>query len=148
MSTEAPASSSSRRQAVANTTSSRTSAPAVAAPRPPCTIHTSAIVSDKATIVGTQAVSIAESSVIHPFAKIDSTALRVQVGRNCIIAERAVVGSADQILVAGADDACVELEDYVSIETGATVSARRIGRGSVVEVNAVVGFGAELGKVS
>ena len=39
------------------------------------------------------------------------------------------------------------LEDYVVVEVGAVVEARRVGEGSVIEVNAKVGKGVVMGKV-
>jgi dynactin-6 len=41
----------------------------------------------------------------------------------------------------------VFIENGVVIETGAVVEARKIGEGSVVEVNARIGRGAIVGKV-
>jgi dynactin-6 len=42
----------------------------------------------------------------------------------------------------------VIMENYVVVEVGAMVEASRIGEGTIIEVNAKVGRGAVLGKVS
>jgi dynactin-6 len=40
------------------------------------------------------------------------------------------------------------IEDCVVIEVGATVEAKHVGEGSIIEINARVGKGAVIGKVS
>ncbi|TKA23432.1 hypothetical protein B0A54_17817, partial [Friedmanniomyces endolithicus] len=40
------------------------------ASKPPCTIHPSAIIADKAQITGSHTVEIGENAVIHPWARI------------------------------------------------------------------------------
>lgn len=90
-------------------------------------------------------MTIGEGCIIHPFAKITSAIAPVQIGSNCIIAERCSVG-----LITGSanhDGAAVTLEDHVSVETGAVVEAMRVGTGSVVEINARLGPRAVVGKV-
>ncbi|KAK4906240.1 hypothetical protein LTR28_000636, partial [Elasticomyces elasticus] len=57
--------------------SSRPPAPA----KPPCTIHPSAVISDRAILTGTHPISIAENTVLHPYARIDSTNGPVELGR-------------------------------------------------------------------
>lgn len=133
-----------RSRPTAISASSRASAAQLA--KPPCTIHPSTVISDKAIITGTFPVVIAENCIIHPFAKISSTAAPVHIGRNCIIAERATVGLSSGGTLQ--EDTAVVLEDNVSIENGAIVEAKRVGSGSVVEVNAIVGSRAVIGKVS
>ena len=39
------------------------------------------------------------------------------------------------------------IEDYVVLEVGAVVEAKRVGEGSIIEINATVGKGAVIGKV-
>ena len=115
-------------------------------PKPPCSIHPSAIISDKTIIVGTHPVSIGENVVLHPYAKISSNTGPVHIGKNCIVAERATIGLSDNPgTFAGTP---VELEDSVSIESGSVVQATRVGSGSIVEVNAILGPGVMVGKVS
>lgn len=114
-------------------------------PRPPCTIHPSAIISDKAIISGTYPVTIGENTVVHPYAKLSTANAPVVIGAHCIIAERASVGLGSR---SGEGlDFVVTVEDGVSIETGASVAGKRVGESSVVEVNGEVGAGAVVGKV-
>lgn len=132
----------SRRQAAATTA---TRSAASQAPKPPCSIHPSAIISDKAIITGTHPVTIGEGCVIHPFAKITSAIAPVRLGNNCIVAERSVVGLVSES--SNYEGAAVTLEDNVSIETGAVVEAASIGAGTVVEVSARVSSRTVVGKV-
>ncbi|TKA38341.1 hypothetical protein B0A54_10632 [Friedmanniomyces endolithicus] len=106
--------------------------------KPPCNIYPSAIIADKAQITGSHAVEIGENAVIHPWAKIRAEGGKVVIGQNSMVYEGATVGTVD-----GGD---VLIGDYVNIETGAVVEARSVGDGTTVEVNAVVGKGAVLGK--
>jgi dynactin-6 len=117
-----------------------TATPADLAPKPPCTIHTSAVVSEKAQITGSHPVEIGENTVIHPYAKIRSDRGSVKIGRNCTVCEKAVVGIAD-------GEGTVVIGDGVNIETGALVEAAIIGDGTSIEVRAIVGRASVLGKV-
>ena len=114
-------------------------------PKPPCSIHPSAIISDKAIIVGTHPVSIGENTVIHPYAKISSNTGAIRIGKNCIVAERTTVGLSDS--PGSFASTTVELEDSVSVETGAVVQAQRVGKGSTIEVNVVLAPGVVVGQV-
>ncbi|KAI9806082.1 MAG: hypothetical protein M1833_004489 [Piccolia ochrophora] len=132
---------------------STTSRPAAAskpppAPKPPTTISARAIISDTAIITGTHPVTIGESAVLHPRATLLASHGPVTVGANCIICERSVVG-----LSAAPSNGDVTLpvegvvvEDDVMIDVGAKVEASRVGEGSVIEVNAIIGRGAVIGK--
>lgn len=111
------------------------------AAKPPCTIHPSAIIADKAQITGSHQVAIGESAVIHPYARIRAEGGRVTIGKNTVVYERAVVGTAEG--VGGGD---VSIGDYVNIESGALVEAKSVGDGSTVEVNAMIREGAVLGE--
>ncbi|KAF1351072.1 trimeric LpxA-like protein [Delphinella strobiligena] len=135
-------STTSRRQPSSSAVPSRTKDSL--APKPPCSIHPSAIISDKAIITGTHPVTIGEGCVVHPFAKITSAVAPVRIGNNSIIAERTTVGLIAES--SASEDAAVTLEDNVSIESGAVVEAVRVGTGSVVEVNARLGPRATVGK--
>ena len=42
----------------------------------------------------------------------------------------------------------IRIEDCVVVEVGAIVEAKRVGEGSIIEINARVGKGAVIGKVS
>ncbi|TKA65428.1 hypothetical protein B0A55_09383 [Friedmanniomyces simplex] len=106
--------------------------------KPPCTLHSSAIIADKAQITGSHAVEIGENAVIHPWARIRAEGGRVVIGKNSMVYEGATIGTTD-----GGD---VIIGDYVNIETGAIVEAISVGDGTTVEVNAVVGKGAVVGQ--
>ncbi|TIA04824.1 trimeric LpxA-like protein [Aureobasidium pullulans] len=122
----------------------RRQASAVPGPKPPCSIHPSAIISDKAVITGTHPVSIGENVVLHPFAKITSNTGAVRIGKNCIVGDRATVGLSDSPgTFAGTT---VELEESVSVESGSVIQAEKVGTGSVVEANTTLGPGVVVGK--
>ena len=123
--------------------SARPQASAPLPTRPPTSIHATAIISDKAQLTGTHPISIGANTVIHPFAKIDSTFGEVSIGEGCIVSERVVIGVAS----AGTETGVV-VGDFVSIETGAVVETERLGRGSVVCVMGVLGRGCRIGEVS
>jgi dynactin-6 len=124
----------------------RRQASAVPGPKPPYSIHPSAIISDKAVIVGTHPVSIGENVVLHPFAKIVSNTGAVRIGKNCVVGDRATVGLGDSPgTFAGTT---VELEESVSIESGSIVQAEKVGTGSTVEANSTLGPGVIVGRVS
>ncbi|KAI5236999.1 hypothetical protein E4T43_08217 [Aureobasidium subglaciale] len=124
----------------------RRQASAIAGPKPPCTIHPSAIISDKAVIVGTHPVSIGENVVLHPFAKITSNTGAVRIGKNCVVGDRATVGLSDS--PGSYAGTTVELEDGVSVESGSTVQAEKVGAGSTIEANSTLGPGVVIGQVS
>lgn len=67
------------------------------------------------------------------------------VGKACILNERSTVG-----LQSPPNDQLegVVIEDCVVVEVGAIVEAKRVGEGSIIEINARVGKGAVIGKVS
>ncbi|TLD11575.1 hypothetical protein E2P81_ATG10186 [Venturia nashicola] len=119
------------------TTSSSTTLPAA---RPPCDIHPTAIIADKAQITGTHPVTIAEHAVLHPYARIRAEGGRVTIGPHCIIAEGAIVGLPE------GQSGDVELERYVSVESGAEVEAKLIGEATEVGVQSKIGKGAVLGR--
>lgn len=108
--------------------------------KPPCQIHPSAIIADKASITGVHEVEIGENAVIHPYALIRAEGGRVVIGRNSMVYERAVVG------VASAGNQDVVVGEGVNIETGSIVEAREVGDRCTIEVNAFVGRGAVLGR--
>ena len=78
--------------------------------------------------------------MIHPHAKLKAEHGNVVVGKNCIIAEKAVVGAGS------GEDADTAIGDGVSIESGAVVEGKRIGEHSTVGVNAKIGSGAVVGR--
>lgn len=119
---------------------STTSTSTIPAARPPCTIHPTAIVADKAQLTGTFPVEIAEHAVLHPYARIRAEGGPVTIGPYCIIAESATVG-----LPAGQTSA-VTLDRHVSVESGAEVLAERVGEATEVGVQAKIGAGATVGR--
>lgn len=109
--------------------------------KPPCTIHPSAIIADKAQITGTYPVEIGEGVVLHPYARIRAEGGRVIIGKLSMVYERAVVGCE-----AAGGGGEVVVGECVNIETSVVVEAQRVGDGTVVEVNALVGKGAVVGE--
>lgn len=116
-------------------------AASAAPPKPPCKFHPTAVVADKAQLLGPHLIEVGENTFIHPYAKLRAEHGNVIIGKDCIIAEKTVVGPGER----GGEAGCM-LGDGVSIETGAVVEARRIGDHSTVEVNATLGVGCMIGK--
>ncbi|QIW99461.1 hypothetical protein AMS68_004979 [Peltaster fructicola] len=108
--------------------------------KPPCKIHATATISDRAIITGTHQVEIGENSVLHPYAKIRAEGGRVIIGAYCTIAEAAVVGTSEE------HEGDVVINDYVVIDSGAQVEAASVGYSSEVGIQAVVGHEAIIGK--
>lgn len=131
------------------------------APRPPVHLSSSLTISDTAQLTGTHTIEIRGESVIHPRARLESSAGRIAIGRRCVVHERATLGAAPAPAVGAAADGAgrvgvavtevaVTLADYVTVEVGAVVEAGEtvVGEGTVVGVGARVGAGAVVGKVS
>jgi len=108
--------------------------------RPPCNIDPTAVVADKATIIGTFPVEIAEHAVIHPYARIRAEGGRVTIGPYCVIAETAIVGLPED------QQGDVVLDRHVSVESGAEVLAKHVGAVTEVGVHARIGAGATVGR--
>lgn len=126
---------------MSTTKRSTTTTSSIAAERPPCTIHPTAIVADKAQITGSFPVEIAEHAVLHPYARIRAEGGRVIIGPYCIVAEGAVIG-----LPAGQEGGGdVVLDRYVSVESGAEVLAKRVGEVTELGIQAKIGKGAVVG---
>lgn len=113
-------------------------------PKPPTSLSSTVTISDAASLIGTNLIAISANTVIHPRARLNSTYAPIKVGQSCIFSERSSTGlqgpSSEQI------EGCI-IGRAVIIEVGATVEAREIGEGCLIEVNAVIGKGAVLGKV-
>lgn len=116
--------------------------------KPTCKIHSLAIIADKASLTGPNTIEIGENSILHPYAKIRAEDCNVRIGKNCMIAEKAVIGLAQASPPGeeGADSKEVVLEDGVSMESGAVIEAAKIGENSTIEVGAKIGKGAVLGQ--
>ncbi|KAI5356876.1 Putative trimeric LpxA-like superfamily, dynactin subunit 6 [Septoria linicola] len=123
-------------------TSKRTSAAMTSEPvakPPPCKIHSLAVVSDKAQITGSHTVELCDNSVLHPHCKIKADHGIVYVGRSTIICEATIIGVTE-------GEGNVIIGDGVLIEAGATIEAKSIGDGTVIEAKAKIGKGAMIGK--
>jgi dynactin 6 len=114
------------------------------APKPPIAFAPTISISDLASLVGSKLITIKSDTIIHPRAKLISIYAPVTVGNACILSERCTVG-----LQSLSDDQPegVIIDDYVVVEVGAIVEAKRVGEGSIIEINARVGKGAVIGKV-
>lgn len=119
---------------------SSTSAPIPAA-KPPCTIHSTAIVSERAQFTGTYPVTIGERTVIHPYARIRAESGPVTIGALCTVSENATVG-----LPPGLPSSEVSLSRAVTVDSGAEVLAKSVGEGTEVQIGAKVGDGVVVGK--
>jgi dynactin-6 len=91
--------------------------------RPPCTIDPTAVVADKATIIGTYPVEIAEHAIIHPYARIRAEGGLPEGERGDVVLDR-----------------------HVSVESGAEVLARHVGEVTEVGVHARIEAGAVVGR--
>jgi dynactin-6 len=107
------------------------------APKPPCTIHPTAVISDKAQLVGPHPVHVGENTVLQPYCKIVASNGAVTIGKNSSVGEMAVVGGGNEN---------TEIGDGVDIGPGAVVEAASLGEGSVVEGKVRIGSGAVLGR--
>lgn len=112
----------------------------IPAAHPPCTIHPTAVVADKALIFGTFPVHIAEHAVLHSYCRIRAEGGSVTIGPYCTIAESAIIG-----LPAGqAGD--VVLDSWVNVESGAEVQAKHVGEVTEVGIKAKIGAGTTVGR--
>ncbi|GAB1315875.1 Dynactin subunit 6 [Madurella fahalii] len=115
-------------------------------PKPPVHFSSSITIADSALLTGANLITVSSESVIHPRAKLDSLAGRINIGRRCVVHERAVIGA---VGTSGRiTEAAVTLGDYVTVEVGASIEAGDtvIGEGTTVGVGAKVGAGAMIGK--
>ncbi|KAI6839220.1 hypothetical protein KC340_g3005 [Hortaea werneckii] len=105
-------------------------------PKPPCSIHPTAIIADKAVLAGTHLITIAENVILHPYARINSSGGPVTIGANTIVYERAAVGCETGSVTIGSG--CV-------IDSSATCSGS-VDDCSEIGVGAYVGKNAQVGK--
>ena len=146
----APTTSSSKRHSILPPISQ-------AGPNPPIQFSSSMIIADSALLTGSHPITIRSESVIHPRARLESTAGRLAIGRRCIVHERSHIGvvpvrrsSSSSLTIPGGDSApAVTLGDYVTVEVAASIEAGDtvIGDGTIVGVGCKVGAGAVVGKV-
>ncbi|CAK7198569.1 hypothetical protein SEUCBS139899_001232 [Sporothrix eucalyptigena] len=113
------------------------------------------VMADAVYVVGTFPVTISGDSVIHPRARLDAKGGPVNIGRRCIVEERAIVGGGsvsqnNNVALPGSfpsPEGSVTLGDYVSVETGAVLEAGAVvGQGSVVGARSQIGSGAVIGR--
>lgn len=115
------------------------------APKPPTSLSSSLVVAEHASLTGTKLITLGSNTVVHPRSKLNSAFAPITIGSTCIISERSQIGVQNEPEEGEADP--VVIENGVVVEVGATVEAKRVGEGSVIEVNAKIGRGAVLGKV-
>ncbi|CAK7243161.1 MAG: hypothetical protein STHCBS139747_004672 [Sporothrix thermara] len=107
------------------------------------------VMADNVYVVGTYPVTISSDTVVHPRARLDAKNGPVNIGRRCIVEERAVVGGGGTSQSANmpTPEGSVTLGDYVSVETGAVLEAGAVvGQGSVVGARSQIGSGAIIGR--
>ncbi|KAM7186030.1 Trimeric LpxA-like protein [Naviculisporaceae sp. PSN 640] len=63
-----------------------------AGPKPPIQFSSSIIIADSALLTGAHTITIRSESVVHPRARLESTAGRINIGRRCIVHERTHIG--------------------------------------------------------
>lgn len=116
-------------------------------PKPPTKLSSSLVIAEQAQLVGTKLITLGASTVIHPRAKLNSSFAPLTMGSHCIVCERSQVGLQSDPDDDDGEEYGTVLENGVVVELGAVVEAKRIGEGTLIEVNARVGKGAVLGKV-
>lgn len=116
-------------------------------PKPPVQFSSSITIADSAILTGTNLITISTESVIHPRAKLESLAGRINIGRRCVVQERATIGA---VGTSGkVTEAAVTLGDYVTVEVAVSIEAGDtiIGEGTTLGVGSRVGAGVVIGKV-
>lgn len=126
-------------------------------PKAPVRFSSSLIIAESAILTGTHIITLRTESLVHPRAKIESTAGPVDVGKRCIVQERTHVGAVPSGIApasaggeTGAENTTgVVLHDYVTIQACVVVEAGGtvVGEGSVIGVGAKIGMGAVIGEV-
>lgn len=104
-------------------------------------------IADSAVLTGSNPITIATESVIHPRARLESLGGRITIGRRCIVHERTTIGAIGtkgKITENG-----VTLGDYVTVEVGASIEAGNtiISDGTTVGVGCKIAAGAVIGRV-
>ena len=116
-----------------------------AAPKPPTSLASTLVIADNASLTGTHLITMGSNTIVHPRTKFNSTFAPIQVGSSCIISERSLIGLQSEPTEDEREG--VAIDNGVIVEVGATVEAKRIGEGCVIEVNAKIGKGVVIGKV-
>ncbi|KAK8194984.1 trimeric LpxA-like protein [Phyllosticta capitalensis] len=123
-----------------SSTSKRTTS---ALPKPPVSVHESAIIANHAVLTGHHTITIMAGAIIHPQAKIYSLHGPVVIDEGCIVYEAATVGISE---LEGDHGRGVMLDKNVVVESGAVVEAALVGESTVIGTNVKVGFSAVVGK--
>jgi dynactin-6 len=114
----------------------------------PTSIDPTAIIANHATLTGIYPIKIGPRAVIHQYAKIVSGDGPIEIGEGCIVWEKAVVGGASEDEARTGDaERGVTLGLNVVVESQASVEAKSVGEGTIIEAFAKVGEGAVVGKV-
>lgn len=127
------------------------------APLPPLTISPRAIAAEHTLIAGTHPITLSDSSVLHPFARLDSSRAPIVLAESVVVWEKACVGvgsesdagkrgSSAGVTQETPEAEHIELDRFVVVGAGAVVEGS-IGRGTDVGVGARVGRGARVGEV-
>lgn len=125
--------------------SKRTSAAVAPAARlPPLSLHPAIVIANHASLSGKYPISIAENTVLHPYAKIRSEGAEVKLGSSVIVHEGAIVGISGET---SSDQVSVTIGNGVSVESNAVVQAAEIGEGTVIGPLVRVEAGCKIGKV-
>ena len=119
------------------------------APGSPLKCQPGALVSSSASITQIHPISIGSNAIVQLRCRLSSTVGPIIIGDDCIISERASIGSF-QIELQGLDSttntlAHVTLGQGVLVESGATVEAASIGAFTVIETGAIIGKKAIVG---
>lgn len=116
-------------------------------------IHPTAIVADRANIGGNYPITIDARAIVHPFARLDSSAGPIEIGEAAVVWEKAMVGAtpvptpnAPAIATQNSEPKRTIIGAFASIHPHSTVySGSTIGVHASVEVSAIVGARAILG---
>jgi dynactin 6 len=124
----------------------------VAAPKPPLSLSSRAVIASHASITGVAPVSIGAYVILNPYAKVISTCAPVVIEEGCIIWEKGTVGIAEGSIDGDekADDAAkagTKLGKHVVVESMALVEAREVGEGTWIQSGARISVGCVIGKV-
>jgi dynactin-6 len=133
--------SESNKRASTSRHATKRSSIAPSAPKPPSTISPQATIAAQATLAGIYPITIAAHAVLAPHSRVVSAEGPVEIGDHVLLSEKSTVGPTRE----GGRSV---LGRNVVLETGAVVEGADVGEGCFVDVYAVVGEGARLGKVS
>lgn len=114
--------------------------------RPPCDLHATLIISEKAILKGSHRITIGANTVLHPYAKLDATHGPVTIGQYCIIDEHAIIGI--QSHESDHNTNGVMIDDYVNVGVRANIEASTLGKGTAIQACASCERDSIVGSVS